>query len=127
MVGFNTDKRAGDGRYRLPLVVLACIACSLLAPRRAPLEAAPPSPAAAMRTAATAFLQALDRPKRAQAARPFDDRGRTRWSAFPGRRVGIAWRDLDATQRGAAEALLRLLKNRWGVREKGKGMREEGK
>lgn len=60
-----------------------------------------------MRAAAATFLQRLDRVRRAEAARPYEDAGRVRWSGFPGARVGVAWGRLDASQQGAAVALLR--------------------
>lgn len=82
-------------------MLLACLGA------HAPSDAAPRSRAAAMREAAVAFLSTLEGGKRAAAARPWSDPGRERWSGFPGARAGIAWRDLDASQRKAAVALLR--------------------
>ncbi len=112
MVG-TQHTQAGDGRGRLPFVVLACASLALwlsvAAAARAedaPAAAKAPTPAVAMRTAATAFLASLPKAQRAQAARPWHDRSRTRWSGFPGRRTGVAWRELGAAQRKTARALL---------------------
>ena len=118
MVGTTQNTHAGDGRGRLPLVVLGSVLLTFVL-LGAPARAEPTSRAAAMRQAAATFLQRLDRAQRSQAVRRYDDAGRVRWSGFPGRRAGVAWRALNATQREDALTLLRT-----GLGERGMKMFE---
>ena len=63
--------------------------------------------AARMAVAADAFLDSLTPELRAKAALPFDDSSRGDWHYIPRERVGVAFKEMNDTQRTAAKALLR--------------------
>lgn len=59
-----------------------------------------------MSDAATTFLNALDAEQRARAALPFDDHERLTWNYTPVPRKGLPLKEMTATQRALAFALL---------------------
>jgi hypothetical protein len=64
------------------------------------------SAAAEIAAAARAWLDGLDDGQRASAAFPFDDGERFVWAYVPGPREGLALRDMTASQRAAASAIV---------------------
>lgn len=67
--------------------------------------------------AARAFLGSLPKNLLAKAKLPFEAENRTAWMYVPGTRLGVSWKDLDAKQRGLAEALLRSALSDAGFRK----------
>lgn len=65
-----------------------------------------PDAAERMRTAALAFVAALDPQQRTTATAPFDTPDHRDWTYLPGPRPGLALRDMTSAQRDLAMALL---------------------
>jgi hypothetical protein len=61
----------------------------------------------AMRRAADSFLAALTSAQKLQACQVYDSPARTSWMYVPGKRPGVAWADLSASQRTRGQELLR--------------------
>jgi hypothetical protein len=74
-------------------------------------------PETPLATLAKAFLQALDPEQRRQAVFPFENRERLNWHYIPRRRRGIPLKQMDAKQRAAADALLRVALSEVGYRK----------
>lgn len=73
-----------------------------------PYLAAPPEPAAAMTTAARAFLETLTPELKAKAQLPLDADERFNWFYTPVARKGLPLKEMNETQRRAAMQLLRV-------------------
>ena len=66
--------------------------------------------------AARELLSALDARQHTALVQPLDDEERTSWSYLPGRRPGIALKDLDERRRAAVFALLRSSLSEQGIK-----------
>jgi hypothetical protein len=80
--------------------VLACVALCGFA-------AAPAAQNAAMTRTAADFVAQLRPGLKAECVQPLESDDRLRWSYFPGRRKGIALKEMNAQERAAAFAMLR--------------------
>ena len=89
-------------------VLCACLPWGLSVDDAHAQDADPPVAVADRHDTANAFLELLEEDERAAALRPFDHDSRHGWSFFPVKRDALRIGDLDAEERAALEAFLRV-------------------